>query len=189
MTNTSMFSSVTPLAERYQVLKSMVAFVFGRGSTFAINVVHLKQFVCSAMLTLVSVTLQGLISVASKVVVVFGCLAVFGKSLGIRCKPLMNFADLFAFLAWSTSLLWASFVFKLCSAISAGALGANRRRASLGSEFSQSLGVFQTSEVWPTWFASLLRRTYRLKSDGAHGAGLWLVRHSNPLIKCFCIVA
>jgi hypothetical protein len=189
MTNTSMFSSVTPLAERYQVLKSMVAFVFGRGSTFAINVVHLKQFVCSAMLTLVSVTLQGLISVASKVVVVFGCLAVFGKSLGIRCKPLMNFADLFAFLAWSTSLLWASLVFKLCSAVSAVALGANRGCASFESKLPQGLGVSQFSKFHSAWFASLLRRTYRLKSDGAHGAGLWLVRHSNPLIKCLRIVA
>lgn len=189
MTNTSMFSSVTPLAERYQVLKSMVPFVFGRGSAFAVNMVHLKQFVCSAMLTLVSVTLQGFISVASKVVVVFGCLAVFGKSLDIRCKPLMNPADLLAFLANGTSLLWARFVFKLCSAISAVALSANRGCASFSSKFSQSLSVFQTSEVWPAWLASLLGRTDGLKSDGAHGAGLWLVRHSNPLIKCFRIVA
>jgi len=167
----------------------MISQFFGSGSTFTVNVMNLKTFSRTAMLAPVAVALQCFVAVASKVVVVFGSLSVLCKPLFVGRKPFVNSADFSFSLAGVAAFLRAGAVRELNAAVQAVADRAQRSRAILEAQSSQGLNISLSVILWPTRFADFLNRSGRLEGNGTQGAGLGLVRHSNPLNKCFRIVA
>jgi hypothetical protein len=167
----------------------MVSQFFRSGSTFTVNVMNLKTFSRTAMLAPVAVALQCFVAVASKVVVVFGSLSVLCKPLFVGRKPFVNPAYFSLSLAGIAAFLRACSIRKFNAAVQAVADRAQRSRAIFEAQRSQGFNIPLSVVLWPTWFADLLNRSGRLESNGTQGAGLGLVRHSNPLNKCFRIVA
>jgi hypothetical protein len=167
----------------------MVSQFFRSGSTFTVNVMNLKHFISTAMLAPVAVALQCFVAVASKVVVVFGSLAILCKPLFVGRKPFVNPAYFSLSLAGIAAFLRAGSVRERNAAIQAVADRAQRGRAILEAQRSQGLNIPLSAVLRFTRFADLLNRSGRLESNGTQGAGLGLVWHSNPLNKCFRIVA
>jgi hypothetical protein len=167
----------------------MVSQFFRSGNTFTVNVMNFKTFIRTAMLALVAVALQCFVAVASKVVVVFGSLSVLCKPLFVGRKPFVNPAYFSLSLAGVTSFLRAGSVRKFNATVQAVANRAQRGRAIFEAQRSQGLDIALSAVLGFTRFADLLNRSGRLESNGTQGAGLGLVWHSNPLNKCFRIVA
>lgn len=167
----------------------MISQFFGSGSTFTVNVMNLKTFSRTAMLAPVAVALQCFVAVASKVVVVFGSLSVLCKPLFVGRKPFVNSADFSFSLAGVAAFLRAGAVRELNAAVQAVADRAQRGRAIFDAQRSQGLDIALSAVLRLTRFADFLNRSGRLEGNGTQGAGLGLVRHSNPLNKCFRIVA
>ena len=167
----------------------MVSQFFRSGSTFTVNVMNLKTFIRTAMLALVAVALQCFVAVASKVVVIFGSLAVLCKPLFVGRKPFVNPANFSLSLAGIAAFLRAGSVRELNAAVQAVADRAQRGRAIFDAQRSQGLDIALSAVLRLTRFADLLNRSGRLESNGTQGTGLGLVWHNNPLNKCFRIVA
>lgn len=167
----------------------MVSQFFRSGSTSTVNVMNLKTLIGTAILASVAVALQCFVSVAAKVVIVFGRFTVLCKPFFVGRQPSVNFADFKFSLTFIASFLRAGSVSKLNATIQASADRSDWRGTLSKPQRTKLLDVSLSSKLWFARLTNFLNRSGRSKSHGAHSAGLCLVRHDIPLNKCFRIVA
>lgn len=109
---------VAPTAQRLQVLQSVVAQLSGRSHASTVNVVDVQILSGSTALAGEVVTLQSLLAVASKVVVVLGLSDVF-IPLGVLGQRSQSLRDSAIFSASWAVLLWPRCVREVGTALNA----------------------------------------------------------------------
>ena len=167
----------------------MISQFFGSGSSSTVDVMNLKTLIGIAMLASVAVALQCFVAVATKVVLVFRRFPVLCKPLFVGCQPSVNSSNLTFLLTFIAPFLRAGSVSKLNATIQAGSDRSDWCSALPKPQRTKLLNVSLSSKLWFARLANLLNGAGRREDHGAHGAGLCLVRHGTPLIKCFRIVA
>lgn len=160
---------VASTAQGQQVVQSVVPQFLRRGHTGAINVVDVQIFRGPAVLAGEVVTLQGLLPVASKVVVILGLADVFIQ-LRILCK---GFADLLVptlFQASGAMLLRSSGVGEISATVNALDRAANRLGSILLPKLSQVKHILLLPVGGLASWTALLRRTSGLVEHLAYKA-------------------
>lgn len=152
-----MHSCMTTPAQRQQVIQRIVPQLFRCGNTSAVNVMDVQIFSGTAMLASEVVTLQGVLPVAAKAVVVFSFADVFIslRILGKRFAGLLSAAFLQADKA---VLLRPRAVDEIGVTFKALERGANRHSSFLFPQFTQMQHILFLPISWPATVAALLRR-------------------------------
>lgn len=152
-----MHSCMTTPAQRQKIIQRIVPQLFRSGNTSAINVMDMQILSGAAVLTGEVVTVQGVLPVTAKAVVVFSFADVF-ISLGIFGE---RFASLLsaAFLQASKAvLLRTRAVDEIGITLNALERGTNRHSAFLFPQFTQMQHILFLPIRWPAIVAALLGR-------------------------------
>lgn len=152
-----MHSCMTTPAQRQQIVQRIVPQLFRRGNTSAINVVDMQILNGAAVLTGEVVTLQGVLPVAVKMVVVFSFADVF-ISLGILGKRFAGLLNAAFLQASKAVLLRPGAVGEIGITLNALERGTNRHSAFLFPQFTQMQHILFLPIRWPTTVAALLGR-------------------------------
>jgi hypothetical protein len=152
-----MHSCVATPAQRQQVIQRIVPQLFRRGNASAVNVMDMQILNGAAVLTGEVVTLQSVLPVAAKVVVVFGFTDVF-ISLGILGKCFTGLFSATFFQTGKAVLLRTRAVGEIGITLNALERGTNRHSAFLFPQFTQMQHILFLPIRWPAIVATLLGR-------------------------------
>jgi hypothetical protein len=152
-----MNSSVTAPAKRKEILQRIVPQLFGRSDSSSVNVMNVQVFSNSAPLASEVVTLQRVLSVAAKVIVV-KCFAPVLIPLRILSKRLADLLDTAFLQASKAVLLWTGTVNEIGITLNTLKRGANCYSAFLFPQFTQMQHILFLPIRWPATVAALLGR-------------------------------
>jgi hypothetical protein len=152
-----MNSSVTTPAKRKEILQRIVPQLFGRSDSSSVNVMDMKILSRAAPLASEVVTLQGVLPVATKVVVVFSFADVF-ISLGVLGKRFAGLLSAAFFQASKAVLLWTGAVDEIGITLNTLKRGANWYGAFLFPQFTQMQHILFLPVRRATSVAALLGR-------------------------------
>jgi hypothetical protein len=152
-----MHSCVTTPAQRQQIVQRIVPQLFGSGHASAINVMDMQILSGAAVLTGEVVTLQGVLPVAAKTVIVFSFADIF-IPLGIFGKRLANLLNAAFLQADKAVLLRPGAVDEIGTTLNALERGTNRHSAFLFPQFTQMQHILFLPIRWSATVAALLRR-------------------------------
>ena len=152
-----MHSCVTTPAQRQQIVQRIVPQLFRCGHASAIDVMDVQILNGSAMLAGEVVTLQGILPVAAKTVIVFSFADIF-ISLGILGKRFAGLLSAAFLQADKAVLLRPGAVAEIGTTLNALERGTNRHSAFLFPQFTQMQHILFLPIRWPATVAALLRR-------------------------------
>lgn len=152
-----MHSCMTTPAQRQQIIQRIVPQLFRCGNASAINVMDMQILNGAAVLTCEVVTLQGVLPVAAKAVVVFSFADVF-ISLGILGKRFAGLLNAAFLQASNAVLLRPGAVGEIGITLNALERGTNRHSAFLFPQFAQMQHILFLPIRWPATVAALLGR-------------------------------
>ena len=152
-----MHSCMTTPAQRQQVIQRIVPQLFRCGNTSAVNVMDVQIFSGTAMLASEVVTLQGVLPVTSKVVIVSRLADVF-ISIGILGKCFAGLLSAAFLQASKAVLLRPGAVGEIGITLNALERGTNRHSAFLFPQFTQMQHILFLPIHWPAIVAALLGR-------------------------------
>ena len=152
-----MHSCMATPAQRQQVIQRIVPQLFRCGNTSAVNVMDVQIFSGTAMLASEVVTLQGVLPVTSKVVIVSRLADVF-ISIGILGKCFAGLLSAAFLQASKAVLLRPGAVGEIGITLNALERGTNRHSAFLFPQFTQMQHILFLPIRWPATVAALLRR-------------------------------
>jgi hypothetical protein len=150
-------SSVTAPAKRKEILQRIVPQLFGRSDSSSVNVMNVQVFSNSALLASEVVTLQRVLPVAAKVVVVkcFASVLIPLRIFGKRPAGLLSAAF---FEANKAVLLWTGAVCEIGTTLNTLKRGANCYGAFLFPQFTQMQHILFLPVRRATSVAALLGR-------------------------------
>jgi hypothetical protein len=152
-----MNSSVTAPAKREEIIQRIVTQLFGRSDSSSVNVMNVQVFSNSAPLASEVVTLQRVLSVAAKVIVV-KCFAPVLIPLRILGKRPANLLDTAFLQASKAVLLWTRTVDEIGITLNTLKRGANYYGAFLFPQFTQMQHILFLPVRRATSVAALLGR-------------------------------
>ena len=152
-----MHSRVTTPAQRQQIVQRIVSQLFRCGNASAINVMDVQILSNAAVLTGEVVTLQGVLPVDAKAVVVLSFADIF-IPLGIFGKRLANLLNAAFLQADKAVLLRPGAVDEIGITLNALERGTNRHSAFLFPQFTQMQRILFLPICWPATAAALLGR-------------------------------
>lgn len=153
-----MHSCMTTPAQRQKIIQRIVPQLFRSGNTSAVNVMDVQILNGSAMLASEVVTLQGVLPVTSKVVIVSRLADVF-ISIGILGKCFAGLLSAAFLQASKAVLLRPGAVDEIGITLKALERGTNRHSTFLFPQFTQMQHILFLPIRWPTTVAALLGRS------------------------------
>lgn len=164
-----MFFRMATTAQRQQVFKNMISLFFRTCRSIAVNMVNVQVFFVSTMLACVLVAAQGSISIAAKVVIVFGLFGVLFKPLFVASKPVIYAFSLVRLLASWATFLRPGLVFKVIAAGAAHQNCADGKLPLLPAHSRQSGLVLFCAVLWHAGCAYFLMAACRFVQRAALG--------------------
>lgn len=169
-----MFFRMATTAQRQQVFKNMISLFFRTCRSIAVNMVNVQVFFASTMLACVLVAAQGSISIAAKVVIVFGLFGVLLKPLFVASKPVIYAFSLVRLLASWATFLRPGLVFKVIAAGAAHQNCADWKQSLLPAHSRQGGLVLLCAVLWHAgcaYFLMTARRFVRCAALGTQSLG------------------